>query len=114
MPDFEIRPITYFTTPGPHNTDAVIRLAIERAAEGDISAVVVATSSGATGLSVMNASQGEITVPIVPVVLNAGSSHAGSDEWQNNRKKFEAQNIRYIQGIQAFSGVERAITERNR
>jgi hypothetical protein len=44
-------------------------------------------------------------------VLNAGSKYSGSEEWTKNRKIFEEKGISFVQGIQTFSGVERAVKE---
>jgi hypothetical protein len=111
MSDYETKNITYFKKPGKENTKEAIQLAVKRAEEGDAKKVVVATSSGGTGLKVINAFKGE-KITIIPVVLNAGSSFTGSREWMANKKKFDKLGIKYYQGIQAFSGVERAINER--
>jgi hypothetical protein len=108
MSKFKTKLITYFEKPGPENTDQAIELAIKRAMEGDIKKIVVASSSGETGFKVIKAFKGE-NINIIPVVLNAGSKWSGSTEWEDNKKKFEKQGIKYIQGIQTFSGVERAI-----
>lgn len=40
----------YFTEPGPENTDEVIKAVAKRVEEGDIKTVVVASTSGRTGL----------------------------------------------------------------
>ncbi len=111
MADFETKQITYFKCPGRENTEKAIELCVKRAAEGDIKKVVVATSSGETGLRVVKAFSGK-GITVVPVTLNAGSEYSGSKEWEQNKKEFEKLGVRYIQGIQAFSGVERAIKER--
>ena len=111
MADFETKQITYFRKPGKKNTDRAIKLAVKRCEEGDIRKVVVASSSGETGLRVIEAFKGK-NVQVIPVVLNAGSKYSGLKEWEENKKQFEKLGIKYIQGIQAFSGVERAINER--
>ncbi len=49
------RYITYFSKPGPQNSETLARLAAERAREGDIEAIVVATTSGSTALTVARA-----------------------------------------------------------
>ena len=111
MSSFRTKQITYFEKPGRVNTSEAIKLAIERLGEGDIKKIVVATSSGETGLKVIRECKRK-NVQVIPVCLNAGSSFSGSVEWKGNRKKFEKLGVKYIQGIQAFSGVERAINER--
>ena len=107
----KIKQVVYFEQSGKGNTEEAIKLAVERAQGGDIKKVVVATSSGETGLKVIKAFKGT-KVAVIPVTLNAGSSFSGSTEWEKNKKELEKLGIRYIQGIQTFSGVERAIRER--
>ncbi|MFH1398837.1 MAG: pyruvate kinase alpha/beta domain-containing protein, partial [Candidatus Woesearchaeota archaeon] len=101
---------TYFSQPGPENTDMAIKLAVGRAKEGDIKKVVVASSSGDTGIKAINAFKG--MAEVVPVVLSAGSKWSGGKEWQENKAQYEKRGVKYVKGIQAFSGVERAINER--
>jgi len=55
MADFIRRSISYFHKPGPQNTDEVCRIVAERLKEGDIEAVVVATSTGNTALKMAQA-----------------------------------------------------------
>jgi len=111
MENSETKQITYFKKPGKENTDKAIQLAVKRAEEGDIKKIVVATSSGETGLKVIKAFKAK-NIQVIPVTLNAGSSFSGSNEWEKNKKEFEKLGVKYIQGIQTFSGVERAIRER--
>lgn len=104
--------ITYFEKPGKENTEKVIELAIERLKEGDIKKVVVATSSGETGLKFIKALEGQKNIQVIPVVVNAGSRFAGASEREDNEKEFKKRGIRYVQSVQAFSGIERAINKR--
>lgn len=46
----EVRSITYFEEPGPHNTEETFRLARERATELGIEQVVIASDTGKTAL----------------------------------------------------------------
>ncbi len=103
--------ITYFTKPGKSNTDKTIELALKRAKEGDIKKVVVASSSGETGLNTNEAFK-ELGIQVIPVVLNAGSKYSGLAEWKQNKAEYEKQKIKFVQGTHAFSGVERAINNR--
>ena len=111
MDNFLTKQIVYFKKSGRDNTNEAIKLAIKRAKEGEVKKVVVATSSGETGLKVIRAFQG-INIKVIPVTLNSGSNFSGSTEWEHNKKEFEKMGISYVRGIQAFSGVERAIKER--
>lgn len=111
MTESVIKEITYFSRPGKENTEKAIELAVRRAKEGDVKKLVVATSSGGTGENVIEAFKGT-GVEVIPVVLNAGSKYAGGEEWKKSRENYEKAGIMYVQGIQAFSGVERAINKR--
>lgn len=101
----------YFQKPGPRNTQNVLDLVSQRLKDGDIDKVVVASSSGGTGLAMVKELE-NLSVKVVPVVLNAGSKWAGSDEWKENKKQYEKLRLRYVQGVQALSGVERAVNAR--
>lgn len=50
--------ITYFETPGSENTEDVIRAVGKRVKEGDVKTVIVASTSGATGLKFAKALKG--------------------------------------------------------
>ncbi|MEM4727879.1 MAG: pyruvate kinase alpha/beta domain-containing protein, partial [Candidatus Bathyarchaeia archaeon] len=50
----------YFREPGPGNTEDVLRAVIRRVEEGDIEAVVVASTSGRTGLRFAEALKGKV------------------------------------------------------
>jgi len=50
--------VTYFKEPGPENTEGVIRAVVERVKEGDIKTVIVASTSGATGVRFVRAFKG--------------------------------------------------------
>ncbi|MCK5594222.1 MAG: hypothetical protein KAI18_03200 [Candidatus Aenigmarchaeota archaeon] len=113
MAEFQTKNITYFLKTGISNTDKAISLAVERVAEGDITKVVVATSSGDTGLKVYDAFKDTDGVDVVPVVLNAGSKYSAPDgEWTKNKGKYDKLGLKYVQSIHAFSGIERAVKSR--
>ena len=57
MPDYIRSSITYFTKPGEHNTEELCRIVAERLEKGDIEAVVVATSTGRTALTMVQTVQ---------------------------------------------------------
>jgi hypothetical protein len=52
----------YFAEPGPENTDEVIKAVAKRIEEGDIKIVVVASTSGRTGLKFAEALKGKAKV----------------------------------------------------
>jgi len=113
MNKFKTKEITYFETPGKENTGKTIELAIKRLKEGDIKKVVIASSSGETNLKLIKAlEQDKNDVQVIPVLTNAGSKYSGTDEQENNKKELDEKGIKYIRGIQAFSGIERAVNAR--
>lgn len=113
MSDFQTKNITYFLKTGVSNTDKAMSLAVERVAEGDITKVVVATSTGDTGLKVYDAFKDVGGVDVVPVILNAGSKYSAPEgAWTKNKKKYDKLGLKYVQSIHTFSGVERAVKAR--
>lgn len=50
----------YFEEPGPENTDDVLRVVSRRVEEGDVKTVVVASTSGRTGLKFAEALKGKV------------------------------------------------------
>ncbi|MBC7091885.1 MAG: hypothetical protein H5T50_08280 [Nitrososphaeria archaeon] len=56
---------TYFKEPGPENTDDVIEAVSKRLEEGDINTVVVASTSGRTGLKFVEALKGKAKIVVV-------------------------------------------------
>lgn len=61
------RPCLYFEKPGKHNTEKVVEAVRQRLAEGDIKAVVVASTTGYTALKFSEALQGRDGITLVSV-----------------------------------------------
>ena len=101
----------YFKKQGSINTKEAINCAYKRCQKDDIKSIVVATSSGNTGIKVAKKFT-QIKINIIPVWLNAGSTKSQTKENKENRKILNGLGINGVQGIQAFSGVERAIFQR--
>ena len=59
------RPSLYFKRPGPKNTDDVLRAVMRRLEEGDIKTVVVASTSGKTGVKFARALKGRANVVVI-------------------------------------------------
>ena len=57
----------YFERPGKHNTDQVVQCVIERLGDGDVKTVVVASTTGYTGLKLAEAMGGMDDVQLVSV-----------------------------------------------
>ncbi|MEM4141257.1 MAG: pyruvate kinase alpha/beta domain-containing protein [Nitrososphaeria archaeon] len=64
MVKFE-KTVFYFKEPGPENTDEVIKAVAKRLEEGDINTVVVASTSGRTGLKFAETLKGKAKVVAV-------------------------------------------------
>lgn len=101
--------IAYFEQGGAENTDDVIEIVYQRLREGDIKSVVVASSSGATGLKFARRMAKETNLVIV-------SSQPGSREpgvWSFDLdilKKLEMMDCKVIKQTHVLSGLERSFT----
>ena len=60
-----VKQIIYFKEPGPKNTDDVLDCVLKRIKEGDIKTVVVASTSGETGVKFAKALKGLCNVIVV-------------------------------------------------
>ena len=110
MANFEIKNITYFKTPGKANTEKTIELAIDCAKENNIKQIVVATYTGETALKVKEKAP---NLEIIAVTLHAGTAFQERKKaWEGNLPKLKEKNIIPVRGIQALSGVERAMNKR--
>ncbi len=105
------RSIVYFNESGSENTDDVLEVVYRRIQEGGIRSVVVARSSGETGLRFAKRMAGETNLVIV-------SSHAGYSSpgvWdfdQEALKEIEARGGKIVRQSHILSGLERTFTNR--
>ncbi len=105
------RSVVYFNESGPENTDDILEVVYRRIQEGGIGSVVVASSSGETGLKFAKRMAGETNLVIV-------SSHAGYSSpgvWdfdQEALKKLEARGCKIVRQSHILSGLERTFTNR--
>jgi len=105
------RGIVYFNESGPENTEEILEVVYRRIQEGGIRSVVVASSSGKTGLKFAKRMAGETNVVIV-------SSHAGYSSpgvWDFDRealKEIEARGCKIVRQSHVLSGLERTFTNR--
>jgi hypothetical protein len=99
-----------FERPGKQNTVEVIEVARERLKVGDISHIIVATSSGRTADELVEAIQG-MPVKVVAVTLHCGFSKEGisrlSDEAEG---RLRSKGVDVVRSSHALSGVERSIS----
>ncbi|MGA9141096.1 MAG: pyruvate kinase alpha/beta domain-containing protein [Methanocella sp.] len=106
------RDIVYFEKAGSQNTDDTIRLALVRAKELGIRYVVVASSSGATGLKAAE-TFGGTGIKVIVVSHHVGFSGPGRrDIDEQYQKQLKELDVPVIEASHALSGVERSITKR--
>ncbi|MCZ7382521.1 MAG: hypothetical protein O8C64_13240 [Candidatus Methanoperedens sp.] len=103
--------ITYFEQNGAENTDEVLKLVQERLKEGDIKSVVVASTSGKTGLKFAR-SLGKKT-NLVVVSTHPGSKQPGVWEFDMEAlKELENLGCKVIRQSHALSGLEKSFTSK--
>lgn len=103
-------PCTYFTRPGPANTARTLELARARAMALGIRPVLVATTSGATGL---RAAQSLAELDVIVVSHSAGFREPDTQELTaENRAAIEAAGARILTCQHAFGGVGRAVRKK--
>lgn len=104
--------ILYFDNVGESNTDTVIEAAAKRAAELQISHIVVASTSGRTALKMAEAVKGS-GIKVIGISHQYGQKEKGKWEVEEKYKK----KLEELGGIittqsHIFSGVERSITKK--
>ncbi|MGQ9507896.1 MAG: pyruvate kinase alpha/beta domain-containing protein [Thermodesulfobacteriota bacterium] len=105
------RSILYFDRPGIENTESVIEIVYQRLKEGDIKSVVVASSTGKTGLKFAKKMAKETNLVIV-------SSHPGFTSpgvWKFDLailKDLEAMGCHVVRQSHILSGLERSFTNK--
>ncbi len=105
------RSIVYFNESGAENTDEILEVVYRRTQEGGIRSVVVASSSGETGLKFAKRMAGETNLVIVR--SHAGYSSPGVwDFGQEALKELEARGCKIVRQSHILSGLERTFTNR--
>ena len=103
--------ITYFEQNGAENTDEVIRLVHDRLKEGDIKSVVVASTSGKTGVKFAKRLNKETNLVIVST--RPGSKQPGVWEFDLDiLRELENSGCKVIKQTHALSGLERSFTSK--
>ncbi len=98
--------ICYFESPGKENTEKVIELVKERAAELGIRNFVVASVSGETALKLSESVEGNI----VSITHHAGFREKGKLELEPEmEEKLTSRGVKVYAGSHALSGVGRGI-----
>jgi hypothetical protein len=99
--------IVYFNEPGPHNTDETLRLAKERADELGIKTIVVASSTGETGVKASEIFKGYNLIVVSHVAWFKGPN---VEEFSSeNREKILRNGGKIVTATHAFGGIGRAI-----
>jgi len=97
----------YFANPGSENTEAVLRIARQRAEELGIKNIVVASTRGDTAVKAMDAFHG---LRVIVVSHVTGLREPNLQEFtEENRKKVESKGGIILTAAHAFSGVSRAL-----
>ncbi len=106
------REIVYFEKAGAQNTDDTIMLAARRAKELGIKYLVVASTSGETGVKAARAFK-DTGVKVVVVGHHVGFSKPGVRELEDAyAKELSELGATIVEQTHALSGVERSITRR--
>jgi hypothetical protein len=99
--------IVYFNTPGRNNTETVLALARRRAEELGIRSIVVASTTGETGVKASQMFKG---FNLIVVTHHTGFKEPGKQELtEENRRIIEANGAKVYTGTHVFMNVERAI-----
>jgi uncharacterized protein len=99
--------VTYFDKAGNQNTEATLRAARQRADELGIQTVVVASSSGNTGVKAMEVFKGFNVIVVSHVT---GFRGVNTQEFTDtNRKLIESKGGKVITMTHAFGGVSKAM-----
>jgi len=109
MPN-EVWKTVYFEKPGRENTDETLRLAKERAKELDIRNIVVASSSGATGVKAAEVFKGYN----LTVVTHVTGFREPNVQWflPENRAILEKNGVKIITTAHAFGTLGRAVNRK--
>ncbi|MBM4445805.1 MAG: hypothetical protein FJ023_00395 [Chloroflexi bacterium] len=99
--------IVYFDSLGPDNTEETFKLVKVRAKELDIKTIVVASTTGDTGVKAAEEFKG---YRVVVVSHTAGFTAPGTQELTpENRKKIEKLGAEIFTGAHAFGGISHAV-----
>jgi hypothetical protein len=100
----------YFDTPGRENTDAVLRIAQQRAVELGIKTVLVASTAGDTAVKAVNSLKG---LKVIVVTHAHGFREPDTQEFtEANRRLVENKGGIILTATHAFAGLDRAMRKR--
>jgi hypothetical protein len=105
------RSIHYFNEPGVDNTEDVVEIVHTRLKEGDIRSVVVASSSGETGLKFARKMSKETN--LVVVSFQPGFSEPGVWDFDPDAlRDLESMGCKVVRQSHILSGLERSFTNK--
>jgi hypothetical protein len=105
-----ILPCLCFAKPGPQNTRRTLEIAAGRAEDLDVRSILVASSSGRTGLLAARIFRGR---NLVVVTHSTGFLKPDHQEFKpENRRRIEALGGRILTCQHAFGGVNRAVRKK--
>ena len=105
------RSIVYFQQSGIENTDDLVHVVFERLKEGDIKSVVVASTSGRTGLAFAKKMAGKTNL----VVVSSQPGHTGPGVWKFDLailKEIESMGVKVVRQSHILSGLERSVSSK--
>ena len=109
---YEDKIIRYFDKPRPQNTEKTIEIAKKRAKELNIKYIVVATSSGETGIKVAEAFK-DMDIQIIAVTLHAGRWKVYEAPDPEKIKRLKEMGVKVLTCTHVLLGnIEMAIRER--
>ena len=106
------REITYFEQAGAVNTDETVRAAVDRAVELGIKHIVVASTTGSTGIKVAKAAE-DTGIKTIVATIHYGAKEEG--KWlfdENNLKILQNMGAAVFTQTHTLSGVERSFSDR--
>ena len=102
--------IAYFDSPGPHNTEQTLKFAKQRSVEREINDIVVASTTGVTGVKASEVFQGFNLIVVTHV---AGFREPNVQELiRNNRLTIEKNGGKILTTAHVFGGLGRAVHRR--
>ncbi|WP_456327598.1 pyruvate kinase alpha/beta domain-containing protein [Archaeoglobus sp.] len=106
------RKIVYFDKPGYMNTEATLKLAVERCEELGIRYLVVASSSGETGMKAYELVKDK-DINLVVVTYHTGFYEEGVNSMKPEIEEFLRNNgVRIVRQSHILSGLERSFTRK--
>jgi len=110
MPNY-IWKTVYFKRPGPENTDETLKLAKERAENIGIKNIIVASTTGATGVKASEVFGNRYNLVVVTHVTGFRESNT-QELTSENRSILEKKGVKTVTAAHSFGGLGRAINRK--